>query len=131
MPYTDDDTLNLVYGKVNVDRWADLNNDENDYEIDARRTWALALAEEIVDAELRFGSYEVPFSTVPEIIKYVTTLKAGLLLYEGRRITSDEQQNQLSAQSKTYRMMMGKILAGQIRLDATLQSKDYPFVPEE
>jgi len=131
MAYTDTSNLYLVFGKQNIRDWADLDNTQNDYSIDARVSWAISLAEEIINAELRTGPYDIPFSVTPAIIQHLTSLRAGLLLYEGRRVATDENQDQTSSQMKSYKVIMRALKAGQFRLDADLLTRDYPFVPEE
>src|SRR5690606_18957364 len=83
--YCDDDDLDVIFGKTNVDRWADLDNDVDTTRIARRRLWARNLASATLDDRLRAGPYELPFSDpVPAVVVDLSARLAGLLLYDSR-----------------------------------------------
>lgn len=119
--YTDEAQLKLVFGTKNIDKWADLDNDQNPVTISARVAWACETATEYMNSRLVMGKYEVPFSTPPKIIVLMTTLLAGLLIFDGRLIVSSQPPfDQMSRQRKDFNRYIRQLLSGQLKLvDAT------------
>lgn len=113
--------LNNMYGKINIDIWADLDNNKVGSDVSARVTWALEQATEYINSRLVNGKYEIPFATPPKFIVFLTTLYAGLILYDGRQmINATTPRDQLSRQRNTFKVYMRQLLGGQIKLlDAT------------
>lgn len=84
-----------VYGRTNVDKWADLDNDENPVAILARVISSIELATEIVNNELQSSRYAFPLhgnATPPKSIVDATAKIAGALLYEGRGIEDTKKK---------------------------------------
>ena len=129
MAYADRDDLDLQYGRDNVDKWADLNNNRDADEIAARVAWALAAGDEEIDNRLRDGPYEVPFTTIPGEITRLSALYAGFLLYDSRGITDqDGPDDQLKNHRTRFETRCRMILSGQLKLDLEETSPSYPQV---
>jgi hypothetical protein len=121
MAYATADTMYLVYGKANVCSWADLDNQGEETFIAERISWALSLAQEQVESDLRVGPYAIPFADpVPSMISYMTAIRAGLLLYDSRRVVTSDNEDDVSWQRKEYDDTLRRILAGQLILNAPL-----------
>jgi phage gp36-like protein len=76
--------IEAIYGKIEVTKWADLDNDGDTASITVRITNAIARADAQIDDTLRDGPYTVPFTTVPQTIADLSAYLAGVLLYEAR-----------------------------------------------
>lgn len=127
--------LVLIYGQKNINRWADLDNDEDNYVIDARIEWACEFATEFVNSRLLRGPYAVPFdSPYPLLIVNLTAMYAGILLYDGRQVVSAEDNDKVSRQRRDFDRYIRQIFKGQLKLFTTtgtaisLASECTPFV---
>lgn len=90
MLYCVKNDIYLAFGKSNADKWADLNNNGIQSEVDARYVWAIAQASNELDARLADSPYQFPLddvATVPPIVVRMASFLAGVLLYESRGIT--------------------------------------------
>lgn len=75
-----------VFGRVNVAKWADLDNNGVVEDIELRINKAILWASGEVNSRLRRFVYVLPFETAPvEIVDIVANL-AGVWLYENRGI---------------------------------------------
>ena len=136
--YAGREDVEHIFGKSNVEKWADLNNEEDPIEVAERVAWALNLAESAVNSRLRQGPYSIPFDAtsssgsgdngVPLEITDTTARQAGIYLYDGRRISDDpdDDSDELSIHRRTVDRTIKGILGGLIVLDATRQAVDYP-----
>lgn len=97
MSYCTAQDVYSLFGRSNVDKWADLENTRVRSEMDARIAVAIAWASEEVDDKLRGGPYLLPVGTgsgvppsgsfpVPKTIMDVAARLAGVWLYEARGI---------------------------------------------
>lgn len=88
--YTTRERLERQFGKTNISRWADLENNGLASEIAAQIAWAIEEVSRQIDDEMRGGPYEVPFADIadapptPSGIVTWCTQKCGLLLYDSR-----------------------------------------------
>lgn len=129
--YTTNAEDNLVYGKINLDRWAAVDNNEEQSTIDARRTWAQELSYAKINARFRDGLYVIPFSPVPDEIKHLSSLLVGILLYDHRRIAlQNESKDEVLPHRKMIEKIFSSVLSEQMKLDKAHQSKNYPTVVE-
>lgn len=134
--YSDRAGLELVFGKSNVEKWADVNNDENAADVDARVTWALEQGYEYVNDRLRDGPYAIPFTLpAPATIKLLNERFAGVLLYESRGVTDVDGQGKpmhaLAYHRDWVEKTIAQIFARQLRLNLTPQVTTYPQVLRE
>lgn len=128
--------LNLVYGKLNIDRWADLDNSQDSGEIEERVNYAITQAEAYINGRLGSSPYTFPITleAVPTIISHITAIKAGLILYDGRRVVADETESQVSAQQQEFEDYINRILSDTLKLPLIRLSTKPPKVvtaPEE
>lgn len=86
--------VELVFGRNNVLKWADLDGDEDDDFIENRITTMIALAHEQTNDALRAGGYIVPVADpVPTSLSYQVAALAGVLLYESRGAIDSENDD--------------------------------------
>jgi len=131
MVYSVRSDSNSIFGKANIDRWADLTNDEMDDEIDARITWAIQEAYDQINARLKGCRYVVPFTLVDSaydpIIVTLSARLTGVLLYDSRKLVDvpdfDEMMYHRSTVERTYKQIHG----GQLSLVVyTIKAQGYP-----
>lgn len=121
MAYATRADIEAVFGKSNVEQWADLDNDEVHVDIAARINTALADAIEFVDDTLRAGPYTLPLTSTHATIKRLTAILAGVRLYEARGV---QDVNEVTGQplhkyvwhKQDADKTLKRILAGQLRL---------------
>ena len=119
---------NQVFGKVNIDRWADLSNDQMDDEIDSRVAWAIQEAYDQINARLKGCRYVVPFEvTYDPVIVTLSARLTGVLLYDLRKLVDvpdfDEMLYHRSTIERTYKQIHG----GQLTLlNYTAKAVNYP-----
>lgn len=124
--------VELVFGRTNVSKWADVDNEEDSTFITNRICWALQEAYSHFNNRLRGGPYAVPFIEPFEsqIISMSARL-AGVMLYDSRGITdfseNGKPQHQLSAHRDMVEKFIKDVMAGIIRLDAE-HVVNYPAV---
>ena len=85
MAYHDKDDLDTLWGSRNVAYWADKDRDANAGNIAARKAWAIAATEAMMDEYLENCGYTVPIrdkaDAVPTSIMVLATMFTGVLLY--------------------------------------------------
>ena len=130
--YSNQANMELVYGSSNICGWADLDNDQDMSKILLRITWSLETVYSLLNDRLREGPYTLPFiasPSSPTVIEYLSSLWAGVLLYNSRRIAQDETDNQASAQMKEVDKLISDLLSGRMKLDLTFTSNNFPEIP--
>lgn len=127
-----------MYGELNIQKWADLDNTKNPDTVDTRVAWACEFATEFINARLVRGKYAIPFTSVPKTIVFITTLQAGIMLYDGRRVVSDRNRDEVGIQRKQLNTYLRQILAGQLKMihptsgeELTTQSETVPAALDE
>lgn len=137
MPYASRTDLDDVFGSVNINKWADLENQQDSALITARVDRALVYADAVIDDTLRGGLYDLPVvdksAATPTLIIDVATKVAAVWLYELRGSTdfdpkTGEITHKLAIHKKQSGDMLRKIKAGMITLDATLKGSISPKV---
>lgn len=87
MAYAARTDVETVFGKENVKKWADLENNGVDADVTARIAAALTFAEDDINSRLRGGPYAIPLDTPVEVLIVDVTAKiAGVWLYESRGV---------------------------------------------
>ena len=131
--YTDRSTLNKIYGKDNIDQWADLRNTGNSATITETIDYAIERAGMHIDGRLYQGPYKVPFEQpYPDVIVYLAALKAGLLLWDGRQIVDAEEPSQVSRQESEFEELINRILARTFKIhELSAAGTDYIKVYRE
>lgn len=131
--YALDADLDIQWGKVNIDKWADADNDKDAAKMLARRAWALARAERYINSRLQFSSYTVPFEAVPNTpseIKDLVITFAGLYLYSSPRglVDGDDTNDAMQQIKDDAEVMIRNILAGILTINGATQSAGHPAV---
>lgn len=116
--------LDLIFGKSNILQWADANNNQIPAEIDDRCDWAIESATDEIDSFLAETHYPFPLAdtvTVPKLVKRITTMLAGVMLYNLPRGTADVDSegnaiNQLTDTSTYVYATLNRIIARQIKI---------------
>lgn len=131
--YATCEDLTSVFGNDNVDKWADLNNEEDAQFIRDRKNWALHLASRRIDELLYAGPYSVPFSLpYPVTLVDMTARLAGVILYEGRGIAdSDDMDHKLASFKQEVHAWCSRVVNGQVRLRVSMNKATYPQVVRE
>ncbi len=124
--------IDNIFGSGNIDKWADLNNDQVQADIDTRVDAAIVMGTARVDAELRGGPISIPFtSPIPPTIINAAAQLAGVWLYESRGVSDSDSKDgthELSWHKKDALDLFRRIHAGQVVLDATgAQETTSPF----
>lgn len=127
--------VEAVFGRRNLESWADLDNNEDPDAIAAVIDSNLDYASDEVDSDLIFGPYNIPFvAPYPLPIVRLAALVTGIMTYDGRRITSPDKDI-LSQRRKEANCIKQDILNGRKRLvhpttkaPLTLTSYSAPFV---
>jgi len=88
--YATADDVKMTFGRLNVEKWADADNDGNQSIINARIDWALLQAEARIDGRLKGSQYEIPFNPVPTVINDLCARLAAIILWELRGITDSD-----------------------------------------
>jgi hypothetical protein len=81
------DLLNVLFGSKNIDAWADLNNNKDEQEMEARIAYAIAWAPAYIRTlVLARATLDETNLAVQDII----IRQAGIWLYESRGISGDD-----------------------------------------
>jgi phage gp36-like protein len=110
--------LTILFGRDNINKWADLNNNGDEDEIEERKIWSLRIASRRIDDRLRGGPYLVPFALpYPESLVDATAKLAGVILYEGPRGLSDtdEGDHALIGYKNEVQVWLASALNGRVR----------------
>ena len=112
--------LDDVFGKSNIDKWADLENEGDPTHIDARVAWAIALAESHVQSKIKLTTYVWESVSTNPMVEHAVALKAGMLLHMNRAVTesdgSAKQGNPMAKFEKLYRDFFVAVSANEISL---------------
>lgn len=128
--YCEDTDINLVFGSVNVSKWADANNNANAGEIATRIAWAAQRATDHINDKLRRTYYTIPFDPPPQSIIDLAATFAGCILYQMPRGLVDGEDAQAAMQSvrdEAENTLM-RIVSGQMKLDVDNIASMYPGV---
>lgn len=133
MTYCVRSDVEAQYGVDNVAKWADLNNNENASEIEARIVIACEEADVELNSRLRHGPYSLPFVTPSLGIVRLAATYAGIWLYSARGVVDYSSegvaQDQLSHQRMLFDKRVRDILAGRYLPDALPAGiKSYPEI---
>lgn len=106
-----------VFGKENIDKWSDLENNGNPGSMAARVNWAISLAIADVQGAMDTSAYNWDVVKTDVRIKHLIVTRVGVLLY-GPRGVSDEDaaSNPIRDHKKEYDKIIQMIHAGTYRL---------------
>lgn len=106
-----------IFGKTNILKWADLNNNKNEVEISARITWAIQEAYDEINARLKGCRYTVPFvTTYDPIIVTLSARLTGVLLYDNRMLVDNPDTDELIFHRRQVERVYKQIHGGQLSL---------------
>jgi len=135
MAYSVRTDLDNVFGKNNIDSWADLDADEDAAKITARIAAAIVTADDMIDSCMRNGPYPLPLvdqaAATPIVIRDVSSKLAGVWLYEARGVIDMTPDgiavHRLQWHKRSAKDILRDLIAGKLRLDSvTVES----FAPE-
>lgn len=117
-PYSTRYNVEMIYGKTNVAKWADVDNQEDPIFINQRIEWAIGLADTEINSKLAESSYQIPFSMpIDPLVVDLSARYAGVLLYDSRLITDNPSKtDQVSIHRKMFFKTIAQLQAGQRRL---------------
>ena len=115
MAYCTRADIEARHGVTNLDRWADLDSDDNAANITARITAAIVYADARIDSELRGGVYAVPFAVVPEESKGLSVEFAVWWLYQARPRTDNEADKGFDKMIEDSMKFLKRIKRGVVR----------------
>lgn len=131
--YVVNEDLDTQWGKKNVDKWADADNDKDGAKILARRAWAISKAERYVNSRLKGSGYSIPFAATPDTpseIKDLVILYAGYYLYQSPRglVDGETTSNAMQQIKDDNEVMIRNIIAGTHRLSVDETYNSFPAV---
>ena len=137
--YCDGDDIKDIFGITNVERWADLDGDEDETKIAARIAKACANATEEINDFLRESRYAIPLvkvggSTPSATVVQMAAKIAGCWLHDNRGAEDGDEDgkpdNKLQVHRNWARNVLREILAGQRRIDSELAVAGKPTAPQ-
>lgn len=119
-----------IYGRTNVNKWADLDSRQSQVDIDARIKWALETSYAELHDRLRGGPLALPVaSPYPRTLVRLQAMMTGLWLYESRGVQdADESKHQLMWHRKEVSRLIMDIHAGKLRFDTSDAPGNIPIV---
>lgn len=118
--------LENIFGALNIQKWADIDNDGVATKIDARINWALELTYNEINSMLDGGIYTMPFQGRFPIIVNIQANLAAALLYESRGLTNTTPEGEPIHQLATHRKValnkLKQIRGGVLRVHGTKAS---------
>jgi phage gp36-like protein len=127
MSFSTVEDINKIFGRTNVERWADLENDQDPADITARIDDALELADEYFKDRLLGGPYVIE-EPLPKLFVYNHAKLAGLFLYESRGFEDADPTNNMSHARKEVDKYIDNLLNRRVRLGSVESSKSSPSV---
>ncbi len=124
--YSTDDQLDDIWGAVNIETWADLDNDGNATTIAARKDRARVVSKARIDDVLRDTHFTIPIAKggiTPVTIVDIEARLAGIWLYENRGVIDFHPKtgapyHRLSFARRECQRQLEEIRAGRLKLDA-------------
>ena len=119
--YTSVDLVNRRFGADVVNKWCQVNGADAD-DILVHQSVAITTAEDYIDAVLRDGIYDVPFTgTIPSMITNIATMLAGVNMYEAKGVLdwspdTGQPQHRLHFQRAQAMDLLNNIRIGRVKL---------------
>lgn len=115
--YATRERLNGQFGKINVDKWADLDGTLSPNDIEYAVYLATYDASREIDGYLSAGTYVVPFEQpIPAIIEKLAAMKAGISLYTTRGMYYESYDKMMSTVNKNCDSILADIRQGRMLL---------------
>lgn len=139
MAYSVRTDLNAVFGKANVDTWADLDGDQDADKITARIAAAVLSADGEIDAFMLHGPYALPIvdaeNATPVIVRDVSAKLAGVWLYEARGVMDADDNgkpfHRLASHVEKAWAVLHKLKDGRFKINVTTPKRNVPEVIKE
>ncbi|MBQ2622303.1 MAG: DUF1320 family protein [Thermoguttaceae bacterium] len=128
--YVNRDMLELIFGKANINRWADLDGDDDAFKIQQRINFAIQTASSYIETVLRGRNYHnvIIDSSIRRLIAQI----AALHLYDAREmIDGDSAADKMSMVRTQVDEYLGKIRRGEIILKGERTQAAPTVVPYE
>jgi len=113
------DDIEKLFGKENVKRWANPDNDGDHETVVNRIDWANEYAEQEFLGRIAEGPYDIIAirDTPPKMTIIICASIAGSSLYDTRRVVdSEEATDRVSIQRKNAARWISQILSGRLKL---------------
>lgn len=119
--YANRSDIELIFGKLNTSKWADVDNLGVTDDIEARICWALQNSEAYLNDMLNGGPHSVPIaSPFPVQLIVECARKAGTILYDSRGVTDVDADGRPQDSLKMHRdqtqRFIKQIVSGQMQL---------------
>lgn len=128
--------IETIFGRTNVLKWSDVNNDSDANDVARRINWALCLATAHLDDRLRGSPFPAPFTT-PYQMQLIDACAryAGVLLYESRGAVdynpiNGEPMHYLAMHRKLVQQFVVAVWMGKIRLGGESEATQTPQAVE-
>jgi hypothetical protein len=144
MTYCSDDDVFKAFGRSNVRKWADVNNDQVESHVLERLEWAREGAYAYLNDKLRKSSYQFPLAapasgdSYPFTVVRMEAYYAGVLLYESRGVTdvnpvTGAPMHALSFFKKEVESFIADVITRRITLDVApaIETSSTPLVENE
>jgi phage gp36-like protein len=131
--YSTDDDMELAFGRSNLLKWADVDNNRDWDAVKRRMTWARTQAKAELDARLRDSAYQFPLDItnrclIPTLLTRMEAYLAAVLLYESRGVTDvgpdGKAQHALMWHRQRVEQFIKQIFARQVKLDGAVLRSD-------
>lgn len=128
--YVNREMLELIFGKANINRWADLDGDEDAFKIQQRIQFAIQTASSYIETILRGRNYQ--HVVIDSSIRRLIAQLAALHLYDAREmIDGDNAPDKMSMVRTQVDEYIGKIRRGEIILKGERTQSAPTVVPYE
>jgi len=125
--YCEPTDLFLGFGKANIIKWADVDNNNDNNSINTRIAWAIENATNELDGKLADSPYQFPLAVggpyPPVLIKMCASL-AAVMLYDSRGISDENKETGLSKHKKAVDMFVRDIYARRMTLPGAILNPD-------
>ena len=130
MPYATRSDMEQIFGKTNIDAWADIDKlptttvteqSASSAAITARIDFFLAEADVEIDDALREGPYEVPFITVHSALTAIAARLAAYRMYTARGAVADD--NELADALKYVEQKLQGYRSGSLRFPVAVTER--------
>ena len=130
MIYCNRADIELVFGAINISKWADLDNNEDADTIQARIENACETASAEIEDIFRNRQYSFPLTQSPTLKNLVVRL-AGLKLHDARGIIDGDSTDSLSLIRQEWEKTVARIRLGEMILPGNRTSNTPKVVPAE
>ena len=140
MPYSTRSDVESIYGKRNVEQWADLDNTADEAVIASRIEEAILDADDLIDSELRPALFALPVvdpaGQTPRLIRRLSAMQAGIVLYEARgsQDVSEETGQPIHryvARARYVLQSLAKLITGELDIEAVRTAGPAPVIVDD